>query len=141
MRIPTIRGLIDRRVLVNYQVDAAVLARVCPAPFRPQLIGGVGIAGICLIRLKNVRPQFLPSFLGISSENAAHRIAVEWDVDGQVKTGVYIPRRDTSSRLNALAGGRIFPGAHDLARFDVSETEDDYRIAMKSVDGFGSRDC
>jgi hypothetical protein len=135
MRIPTIRGIIDRRVLVNFRVDPDVLSCVCPAPFRPHIINGFGVAGICLIRLKHIRPRFLPSFLGISSENAAHRIAVEWDADGDTRTGVFIPRRDTSSLLNAFAGGRIFPGVHNLARFDVSETDNKYHIEMDSLDG------
>lgn len=135
MRIPTIRGLIDRRVLANFRVDPEVLSRVCPSPFRPQLVNGFGVAGICLIRLANIRPKFLPASMGISSENAAHRIAVQWDVDGATHTGVYIPRRDTSSMLNAFAGGRIFPGVHHRARFEVRETEDEYYIAMESTDG------
>jgi hypothetical protein len=79
MRIPVIRGVIDRRILVNYRVDPNVLARLLPAPFRPKVVHGVGLVGICLIRLKKVRPTFLPSWLGISSENAAHRVAVEWE--------------------------------------------------------------
>lgn len=135
MRIPTIRGLIDRRVLVNFRVDPDVLSRVCPSPFRPQTVNGYGVAGICLIRLKHIRPKLFPSFLGISSENAAHRIAVQWDANGVTQTGVYIPRRDTSSFLNAFAGGRIFPGVHNRARFDVRESEQEYHIAMDSIDG------
>ena len=106
-----------------------------PPPFRPQLLNGVGIAGICLIRLKNIRPKLLPAFLGISSENAAHRIAVEWDSDTGVQTGVYVVRRDSSSVLNAFAGGRIFPGIHNRARFHVQETEQEYHISMESIDG------
>src|SRR5690606_15197977 len=104
MQFPTIRGIIDRRSLVNYRVDPDALRKVFHEPFRPQLVGGVGIGGICLIRLKQVRPRHLPAFLGISSENAAHRIAVEWEQDGRLQTGVYIPRRDTPSRLNTLLG-------------------------------------
>ena len=134
MRIPTIRGLIDRRVLVNFRIDPDVLSTVLPAPFRPHIANGFGIAGICLIRLKHIRPRLLPSFLGISSENAAHRIAVEWDADGETLTGVFIPRRDTSSLLNAFAGGRLFPGVHNRARFDVRETEDQFHISMHSLD-------
>ncbi|HQX49094.1 MAG TPA: DUF2071 domain-containing protein [Planctomycetaceae bacterium] len=135
MRLPVIRGLIDRRVLVNFRVDFGVLSSILPPPFRPQIIKGFGIAGICLIRLRHVRPRFLPSWVGISSENAAHRIAVEWDVGGETRTGVFIPRRDTSSRLNAIAGGRIFPGVHRLARFDVRETDHEIHISMRSLDG------
>lgn len=135
MRIPTIRGLIDRRVLANFRVDPDVLADILPAPFRPQLVEGYGIAGICLIRLKQLRPRFLPSLIGISSENAAHRVAVEWDIEGTPRTGVYIPRRDSSSLLNAVAGGRLFPGTHHYARFKVHESDESFRVAMNSRDG------
>ena len=135
MRIPVIRGVIDRRILANFRIASDVLAHVVPPPFRPQVVNGFGIAGICLIRLKHIRPQFLPLFVGVSSENAAHRVAVEWDVDGEVRTGVYIPRRDTSSWLNAFAGGRFAPGVHRRARFDVCEDERRFHVAMESLDG------
>jgi len=95
----------------------------------------VGIGGICLVRLKQVRPRHLPAFLGISSENAAHRIAVEWEQDGRTQTGVYIPRRDTSSRLNTLLGGRVFPGVHHHARFETQEQKGRYSVSMLSDDG------
>ena len=132
MKIPTMQGVIDRRILANFHVDPDVLARVLPDPFRPKLVKGKGIAGICLIRLKQIRPRFVPSFLGISSENAAHRIAVEWDEHGETKQGVYIPRRDTSSRLNTLVGGRLFPGVHHHAQFRVKEQADHYSVVMES---------
>lgn len=135
MRIPAIEGVIDRRILVNYHVTPDVLARLLPAPFRPQIVGGFGIAGVCLIRLKQLRPRFLPAVFGVTSENAAHRIAVEWEDGGETRVGVYVPRRDTSSRLNAWAGGRLFPGVHHHARFDVNETDDRYRVALTSDDG------
>jgi hypothetical protein len=134
MQIPIIRGVIDRRILVNFRVDPAALARVLPAPFRPKLVNGLAIAGVCLIRLKDIRPRFFPSFLGISSENAAHRVAVEWDQDGSTKGGVFIPRRDTSSRLNTLVGGKLFPGVHHHAAFQVQENGDHYRIELNSDD-------
>lgn len=135
MRIPVIRGIIDRRILANYRVDPEVMAAVVPPPFRPQQVEGYAIGGICLIRLKQVRPKLLPLPIGISSENAAHRIAVEWDTDKGLQTGVYITRRDTSSVLNALAGGRLFPGVHHHARFEVLEELEHFHVAMTSDDG------
>jgi hypothetical protein len=115
-------------------MDRDILARLLPAPFRPKLIEGKGMAGVCLIRLINIRPSFLPRFVGISSENAAHRIAVEWSQDGKIKEGVFIPRRDTSSRLNTLVGGRLFPGTHHRAAFQVQEHDGRYRIELNSDD-------
>ena len=138
LRLPTIRGVIDRRILVNYRVDPDVAARLLPQPFRPKLANGWAMAGICLIRLKHIRPALFPFAVGISSENAAHRFAVEWDRDGQRREGVYIPRRDSSSRLNALAGGRIFPGEHHHARFDVREKDNRLQVSFQSDDSEAS---
>ena len=115
MRLPVIRGVIDRRILVNYRVDPTIVAPMLPPPFRPKLFRGVGLVGICLIRLKQLRPAFLPAWIGISSENAAHRTAVEWDENGTTREGVYVRRRDTNSWLNTLTGGRLFPGFHHHA--------------------------
>jgi len=134
MRIPVIRGIIDRRLLVNFRVDPAVLRRILPKPFRPWLVKGMGMAGICLIRLKGVRPRGWPACLGLGSENAAHRIAVEWTQGGETLHGVFIPRRDTSSRLNALVGGRLFPGVHHRADFLVRETAESVSVAFASRD-------
>ncbi|MGY8767865.1 MAG: DUF2071 domain-containing protein [Pirellulales bacterium] len=135
MRLPAIRGIIDRRILVNYRIDTETMAQALPEPFRPQIFNGYAIGGICLIRLKQLRPKFMPVPWGIGSENAAHRIAVEWDDAGKVRQGVYIPRRDTSSYLNVWTGGTLFPGLHNLAKFVVKENEPNYSVTMNSQDG------
>ncbi len=134
MKVPKIHGIIDRRILINYQVDKEVLENYLPEPFAPKLVNGKGIAGICLIRLKEIRPKGMPKLFGISSENGAHRIAVEWSENGILKEGVYIPRRDTSSKLNALVGGTLFPGVHHKADFEVEEKNGHYNVGFKSDD-------
>jgi hypothetical protein len=135
MRLPVIQGVIRRRILVNFRVDPGVMQAQLPPRFRPKLHRGHAIAGICLIRLEAVRPRLVPQFLGLSSENAAHRIAVHWETDAGEKEGVFIPRRHTGSGMNQLAGGRLFPGEHHRARFAVRESPDRIDLAMHSTDG------
>src|SRR5215831_16694803 len=135
MRMPRIQGLICRRLLVNYRIDPAVIQRQLPAPFHPKLQRGYAIAGICLIRLERIRPKLVPGPFGFNSENAAHRIAVTWEDKTGQQEGVYIPRRDTSSLINRIAGGRIFPGEHSPARFDIAERNDHIDFRMESQDG------
>jgi len=132
--MPVVAGLIERRMLVNFRCRPDVLQRVLPAPFRPKLVSGFGMAGICLIRLGQIRPSFLPGIAGLTSENAAHRIAVEWNDHGIAKEGVFIPRRDTNGLINRLAGGKIFPGIHRAATFRTSETADHFELEMRSDD-------
>ena len=136
MRIPVIKGTIKRRLLVNFRAEPAVVQRMLPQPFRPKLHRGRSLVGICLIRLEQMRPAGLPGALGLSSENAAHRIAVEWtDAAGIQREGVFIPRRDTGSFLNRVAGGRVFPGEHHPARFSVVDLGGHIDFAMESFDG------
>ena len=124
----------QRRILVNYRIAPEAVAAMLPPPFRPHLVHGHGIAGICLIRLGDVRPAGFPPAVGITTENAAHRIAVEWDTPDGPVTGVYIPRRDTSSAVAALLGGRAFPGWQHRADFRVAEGAGSYRIEVSSHD-------
>lgn len=110
------------------------MQRQLPARFRPKLHNGFAVAGICMIRLEHIRPKLMPEALGIDSENAAHRVAVLWDEDGQTNEGVFISRRDTNSKLNALMGGRVFPGEHHESTFEVHENVDEINIRMQSLD-------
>jgi Uncharacterized conserved protein (COG2071) len=136
MRLPSVEGVIRRRILVNFRVDPEVMRAQIPARFTPKLHDGKAIAGICLIRLEEIRPRSLPAFVGLASENAAHRVAVRWRGEGgEEKEGVFIPRRDTSSTMNRIAGGRLFPGEHHLAAFEVDCSDDEIRLEMESSDG------
>ena len=131
----TVECTIERRLLVNYRIDPEVVERHLPAPFRPQLVSGWAVGGVCFIRLGSLRPNHSPAALGITTENVAHRFAVEWDDDAGTQVGVFIPRRDTNSRITALAGDRIFPGMHRMARFEVHERGSDLRLGVEGRDG------
>ncbi|MEM7260398.1 MAG: DUF2071 domain-containing protein [Planctomycetota bacterium] len=135
MRLPAIAGVLERRILVNFRIQPDAIDAVLPEPFRATRVKGWAVGGICLIRLSQVRPRTLPRFLGHSSENAAHRIAVDWSDAGRPQHGVFIPRRDTSSRLNACLGGRLFPGEHHRADFEVAESDERVHVAATSRDG------
>src|SRR6185503_15527794 len=134
MRLPTIQGVIRRRILANFRVDREVMQNQLPSRFRPKLHEGFAVAGICLIRLEHIRPKRLPSIVGLSSENAAHRVAVLWDEGGETHEGVFISRRDTDSQLNHLLGGRIFPGEHHQSSFEITESDSQIKFSLESAD-------
>jgi hypothetical protein len=136
MRAQTIQGIIRRRMLVNFFLDPEIARRRLPPGFRPKLHNGFAVAGICLIRLEQMRPKSLPSFLGLGSENAAHRMAVVWDEPaGGIGEGVFVVRRDTNSFINTVAGGQLFPGEYHSADFEVKDTGEEIDFGMKSRDG------
>lgn len=129
MRAPVMESIVERRLLINYRIAPEVVASILPAGLRPQTVNGWAVGGICAIRLGSLRPRGLPARVGLTSEGCAHRFAVEWDGDQMRQRGVFIARRESSSVINVLAGDRLFPGRHGLARFSVQEAGD--RIALR----------
>ena len=136
-RMP-LEGVVRRRILVNFRVDPEVIGRQLPAPFRPKLLGEWAMAGICLIRLEQLRPRGFPAALGLASENAAHRIAVVWtEPSGEEREGVYIRRRDTGALVNHLVGGCLFPVEERPARFRVRDSLAAIDLKLETEDGGG----
>jgi hypothetical protein len=135
MRNFRVDAVIERRLLLNYRADPGVVARMVPAPFRPQLRNGYAVVGICLLRMGRARPAGLPSGVGFGSENAAHRFAVDWDAADGPRTGHFMPRLDSASRLNVAAGGRLVPGVQHRAEFDVAERPNRLRVSYATSDG------
>jgi hypothetical protein len=126
----TLRAQVRRRLLISYRVDPVVAQSLIPVEFRPQLVDGSAVAGVCMIGLQSVRPGWLRPKIGIRTENVAHRIAVEWDEDGEARNGVYVVERHSSSLVPVLAGGRLFPGVQKRARFVLDETDSRFRVDM-----------
>jgi hypothetical protein len=125
---------IERRLLVNYRVDPAVIAHLLPEGIRPQIVDGSAVAGVCLIRLGSFRPMWVAPKVGHRSESAAHRVAVEWVGPEGPQTGVFIPRRHSASRLAQVAGGRVFPGVHEHARVRSVESDRDLSVTVDAAD-------
>jgi hypothetical protein len=118
---PVLEGVIGRRILLNFRVDPEAVQKFVPPPLEVEEYREYAIVGVCLIRLEHLRPKGVPSALGISSENMAHRIAIRYPTESGMKPGVFIWRRDTDQKIVQLFGGRLFPGVHGAARFDVND--------------------
>lgn len=62
--------------------------------------------------------------------------AVTWrDSDGTDREGVYIPMRHTDSSLILMLGGRVFPGVHQRATFDVADSGADIDMSIRATAG------
>lgn len=129
---PHLVGRVERRILLDHAVDPAVAARHLPPGLEVRLLDDRAVVGVCLIRLAAVRPAGVPGAVGWGVEAAAHRISVTGP-DGE--PGVFVPRRDTTSWLVVLAGGRVWPGVHGRARIDVARTTRSLGVDVAGRDG------
>jgi hypothetical protein len=130
---PVLEGIIARRILLNFRADPSAVQKLVPAPLEVEQYLGFAIVGICLIRLEHLRPKGVPSALGISSENMAHRVAIRYPVDKGIKPGVFIWRRETDRKMVEFLGGRLFPGAHGGAKFEVIDETDFLQMTVSTT--------
>jgi uncharacterized protein YqjF (DUF2071 family) len=133
MKLPRVDGRIARRILVNFRIEPGVARRLIPRVFDLTMVDGAAMAGVCLIRLERLRPVHLPGVAGLASDNVAYRFAVTWQDGGMTRDGVYIPRRDTSSALQARLGGRIFPGEYGRASVRADERGGEIAIDVDTL--------
>jgi len=135
---PAIRGVIERRILVNYRVDLGKLDTVLPEPFKGREVGesGKGIGSICLMRLGDARVRFAPEAFGFSVETATHRISAVRNKNGGTEDCVYVPQRVVSSRFCASMGERLLPAELECGDFRVEERNGVCRIRVDCGDEF-----
>ena len=133
--LPVIEGVIGRRLLLNFRIDPDLVAPLLPEPLEVLTHRRFAIVGICLIGMERLRPKGLPSWLGLTSENMAHRIAIRYPTSTGTSNGVFIWRRDTDHCLVSLLGGRLFPGVHQSAAFTIDDRENNISICVRTHDG------
>ncbi len=132
VRTPVLQATIARRLLVAYRLDPDAAEHLVPAPFTLHLVNGYAVGWVSLDRIADLRPRGLPAAIGFGSENAAHRIAVDWYQQGRTATGAFVLSRHTDSRVTVALGDRLFPGARERAEFDVADSGSELRVALAS---------
>ena len=133
--LSALEGVIRRRLLLNFRMDPGLVAPLLPEPLEVLTHSRLAIVGVCLIGIERLRPKGLPSWLGLRSENMAHRIAIRYPTSTGMSDGVFIWRRDTDHCLVSLLGGRLFPGVHQSAAFTIDDSENRISICVRTHDG------
>ncbi len=58
--LPTLEGVIRRRILLNFRADPSAIAPLLPAPLEVLTYNGFAIVGVCLIGMERLRPKGIP---------------------------------------------------------------------------------
>jgi hypothetical protein len=119
--LPSVRARMRERYIVNVRVPPDALADELPGCLDPQEVNGWGIASFCLLDLRRISIAPLPPIIGPRSMSCAARYAV---LDEAGAPSVFVPERQTASRLGAWFTRRGFSAPHGLVEIDVSTHQD-----------------
>ena len=119
--LPAVRARMRERFIVNMRVPPHALATELPGSLEPQGVNGWGIISFCLLDLRRLTIAPLPAVVGPRSVSCAVRAAV---LDEAGAPSVFVPARQTSSRLGAWFTRRGFSAPHELVEIDVASHQD-----------------
>jgi uncharacterized protein YqjF (DUF2071 family) len=105
----TYHGELHDVELVQWSLDPEEAARELPAPLTPRLIAGRALVSLIHVRLRRMRPAFLPGLFAFSYRHVAFRLlvddsALDREAPGR---GVFFVRSFTDRPLLAHAGNLL----------------------------------
>lgn len=111
-RLPPVRALVKERIIFTYRLPPEHLKKLLPVPWlMPQLVDGSAIASVCVLRLSNIVPGQVPTFLGARSISTARRYGV-LDQRNEGSPAVFVTERTTSSVLGSFLTAVGFSARH-----------------------------
>ncbi|GAA3293694.1 hypothetical protein Dvina_19565 [Dactylosporangium vinaceum] len=112
-QLPSVRALVNERIIFNYRLPADYLKRLLPVAWlTPQLVDGSAVASVCVLRLSRVTAGPFPSVLGVHSVSSARRYGVLDERSGG-SPAVFVSERTTNSALGSLFTAAGFSAQHD----------------------------
>jgi hypothetical protein len=152
--IPTVSARMHERFIVNYRMPMEAMVGYLPAPWlRPQEIHGYALASFCMLDLRGVIAEPLPSRVGLSMVSCAPRFAVVDHSTNPPTPAVLVTERYTNSAFGSFVTKLGFSAAHghvgatishrdraavdpaavDPAAVDLRVTEDDGGVMFEAV--------
>ena len=119
--LPSVRARMHERYIVNVRVPPDALAAALPGCLDPQEVNGFGIVSFCVLDLRRISIAPVPPVAGPRSVSCAARYAV---LDEGGAPSVFVPERQTGSRLGAWFTRRGFSAPHGLVDIEVSSHPD-----------------
>jgi hypothetical protein len=133
--VPVLRGSVDRRLVLTYRLEPTAAAAAVPDRFRPRTVRGHALGSLLILRIRGLRPRGLPERAGRTTYHALHRVAVEWSERNRQRSGAYVIRRASDSRLSALLGRWLAPGGAHHATFAVDVTDERVEATVSDRSG------
>jgi hypothetical protein len=129
-----LRGPIGCRLVVLYRVAPDALVPLMPEGMRVDPYKGYAVAGLCYThRVRGEGPWWSnpPSQGG---DMLSLRILAELDTTSGPRPALWIPRRETSSRLSARFAGALLRGEHHSCRAELEQGDSTLELRVHAGD-------
>jgi hypothetical protein len=128
-----VRAWFRRSLVLTYACPEAILRPLLPPGLELDAFENLGFVAIAIVQTQNLRPEFLPAWIGQDFFLAGYRIFTRFrTASGRNLRGLRILRSYTDRRLMACAGNLLTHYHYRRARVDWSETASEIQIRVQT---------
>lgn len=122
-------------LVLTYALPVNVLEPLLPPGLMLDSLGEFGFVAVAMVRTRNLRPAFLPRFLGQDCFLTGYRIFARYrSEDGRQLRGLRILRSDTDQRRMVWCGNLLTHYQYRFVRATVVETAATLGIRIETPD-------
>ncbi len=129
-----VHAFFDYSAVLTYSFPSEVLTPLLPPGLFLDEREGRGFVAVAMVKTKNLRPWFLPSFLGQNFFLIGYRIFARLKTrEGRTLRGLRILRSETDKRFMAWSGNLLTH--YNYHTVDIRETHQDGQIHVERAGG------
>jgi len=126
-------GTVVRRFLISYPVSPDVLSDYLPPGAECATHGGFAWVSACFVRMDDMRPNFLPRFVGMGFNYLIHRTRARLPFpDGKLREAVLVLQPNINRRLLSSFGSLLTGVGFRTRDINFTDDDDSWRIQMIS---------
>jgi hypothetical protein len=132
-----VKAYFDFSLVLTYAFPEKLLAPLLPAGLELDTFKGYGFVAVAMVQTRNLRPAFMPKFMGRDFFLAGYRIFVKYHTrSGKRYRGLFILRSDTNSKIMQFSGNLLTH--YNYHTIGVNWEKSDTGIKVISSDPGGS---
>jgi hypothetical protein len=129
----SVKAWFRHSLVLTYAFPEDLLRPLLPPGLELDTYDGFGFVAIAIVQTENLRPEFLPNWLGQDFFLSGYRIFARYKTTGnRVLRGLRILRSDTNRRLMQLAGNCLTHYQYRHARVDWREAPGEIEIKVQT---------
>jgi len=130
-----VTAFFEYSLVLTYALPAALLQQLLPPRLTLDQHDDLGFLAIALVKTKELRPDFLPGWLGRDFFLSGYRIFTRFPTDERRLRGLKIIRSDTDSRLMTVLGNLLTHYTYHKVTVQEERTPEQLYLRIYSHDG------
>lgn len=130
-----VKAYFDFSLVLTYAFPEEVLKPLLPAGLELDTFNGYGFVAVAMVQTRDLRPAFMPKFMGRDFFLTGYRVFVKYHTQRQKRyRGLFILRSDTNSKMMQRSGNLLTHYNYHTIDIDWKKNDKGIEVNARSAD-------